>query len=151
SYGYYSGNTGSTTNLANFNSNSIDYIFTDPPFGANLNYSELAVFWESWLRVKTKNEFEAIQNKAQNKSLSTYKDLISLCFKEYFRLLKDGKWMTVVFSNTKAEVWNSINTAIQNAGFVVANVASLDKKKGSFKAVTSPTAVNQDLVISCYK
>src|SRR5699024_3221190 len=65
--------------------------------------------------------------------------------------LKDGKWMTVVFSNTKAEVWNSINTAIQNAGFVVANVASLDKKKGSFKAVTSPTAVNQDLVISCYK
>jgi DNA modification methylase len=150
-YGYYSGNTGSTTNLGNLNSNSIDYIFTDPPFGANLNYSELAVFWESWLKVKTQNEFEAIQNKAQNKSLSTYKDLISLCFKEYFRVLKDGRWMTVVFSNTKAEVWNSINTAIQNAGFVVANVASLDKKKGSFKAVTSPTAVNQDLVISCYK
>ena len=56
-----------------------------------------------------------------------------------------------MFSNTKAEVWNSINTAIQNSGFIVANVASLDKKKGSFKAVTSPTAVNQDLVISCYK
>lgn len=150
-YGCYVGNTGSTTNLLNLADNSIDYIFTDPPFGANLNYSELAVFWESWLKVRTQNDFEAIQNKAQNKSLTTYKDLISLCFKDYFRALKDGKWMTVVFSNTKAEVWNSINTAIQNAGFVVANVASLDKKKGSFKAVTSPTAVNQDLVISCYK
>ena len=147
----YAGSTGSTTNLNNLTNESVDYIFTDPPFGANLNYSELAVFSESWLKVKTNNQFEAIQNKAQSKDLYFYKNLIYQCFKEYFRVLKKGKWVTVVFSNTKAEVWNSINTAIQNSGFIVANVASLDKKKGSFKAVTSPTAVNQDLVISCYK
>jgi DNA modification methylase len=150
-YGDYISNTGSTTSLSNLDNNSIDYIFTDPPFGANLNYSELAVFWEAWLKVKTENNFEAIQNKAQNKSIIVYKDIISSCFRENYRVLKCGKWMTVVFSNTKAEVWNSINTAVQNAGFVIANVASLDKKKGSFKAVTSPTAVKQDLVITCYK
>lgn len=150
-YGDFIGNTGSSTSLKNIKNNSIDYIFTDPPFGANLNYSELAIFWESWLKVKTENNFEAIQNKAQNKTLTIYKNLISECFNEFNRILKPGKWMTVVFSNTKAEVWNSINTAIQNSGFIIANVASLDKKKGSFKAVTSPTAVKQDLVISCYK
>ena len=38
-----------------------------------------------------------------------------------------------------------------NSGFIVANVSALDKKKKSFKAVNTPTAVNQDLVISCYK
>ena len=59
--------------------------------------------------------------------------------------------MTVEFSNTGAAVWNGIQTALSNAGFIVANVASLDKKQGSFKAVTTPTAVKQDLVISCYK
>lgn len=59
--------------------------------------------------------------------------------------------MTVEFSNTNASVWNSIQTAIQKAGFVIANVAGLDKQQGSFKAVTTPTAVKQDLVISCYK
>ena len=59
--------------------------------------------------------------------------------------------MTVEFSNTSAAVWNGIQTALQRAGFIIANLAALDKKQGSFKAVTSPTAVKQDLVISCYK
>ncbi|MEA1992066.1 MAG: hypothetical protein U9N58_07720 [Thermodesulfobacteriota bacterium] len=59
--------------------------------------------------------------------------------------------MTVEFSNTKATVWNNIQTAITDSGFVVANVSSLDKKKGSFNAQTNPTSVKQDLVISAYK
>jgi hypothetical protein len=59
--------------------------------------------------------------------------------------------MTIEFSNTKASVWNSIQTALSEAGFIVANVSALDKQKGSFKAVTTPTAVKQDLVISAYK
>lgn len=59
--------------------------------------------------------------------------------------------MTVEFSNTKAYVWNSIQTALVEAGFIVANVSALNKKQGSFKAVTTPTAVKQDLVISAYK
>jgi hypothetical protein len=59
--------------------------------------------------------------------------------------------MTVEFSNTKASVWNSIQTALTEAGFIVANVSALDKKQGSLKAVTTTTAVKQDLVISAYK
>ena len=55
------------------------------------------------------------------------------------------------FSNTSAAVWNSIQSALQYAGFVIANVAALDKQQGSFKAVTTTTAVKQDLVITCYK
>ena len=66
-------------------------------------------------------------------------------------MLKPGRWMTVEFSNTNASVWNSIQTALTEAGFIVANVSALDKKQGSFKAVTTPTAVKQDLVISAYK
>lgn len=73
------------------------------------------------------------------------------CFKKYFEILKPGKWMTVEFSNTSAAVWNGIQTSLQKAGFVIANLAALDKKQGTFQAVTSPTAVKQDLVISCYK
>ena len=73
------------------------------------------------------------------------------CFEEAYRLLKPGRWFTVEFSNTNASVWNSIQTALSDAGFIVANVSALDKKQGSFKAVTTPTAVKQDLVISAYK
>ena len=73
------------------------------------------------------------------------------CFAEAYRLLKPGRWMTVEFSNTNATVWNSIQTSLTDAGFVVANVSALDKKQGSFKAYTTPTAVKQDLIISAYK
>ena len=130
---------------------TIDYIFIDPPFGANLNYSELNFMWESWLKVLTNNKAEAIENSVQNKGANEYRHLMTECFREAFRILKPGHWMTVEFSNTKASVWNSIQTALQEVGFIVANVSALDKKQGSFKAVTTPTAVKQDLVISAYK
>ena len=131
--------------------NSIDYIFTDPPFGANIMYSELNFIWESWLGVYTDNKPEAIENSSQNKSTLEYQKLMFDCFKDYFRILKPGKWMTVEFSNTSAAVWNGIQTAIQNAGFVVANVSALDKKHGGIKSMTYSTAVKEDLIISCYK
>ena len=129
----------------------IDYIFIDPPFGANLNYSELNFPWETWLKVLTNNKPEAIENSVQQKGLNEYRHLMTACFREAYRVLKPGRWMTVEFSNTKASVWNSIQTALTEAGFIVANVSALDKKQGSFKAVTTPTAVKQDLVISAYK
>ena len=143
--------TQSAVSLNQINENSIDFIFTDPPFGGNIMYSELNLIWESWLKVKTNNKTEAIENKVQGKTLLDYQNLMTSCFEEYYRILKPGKWMTVEFSNTSAKVWNGIQTALQRAGFVIANVAGLDKKQGSFKAVTTPTAVKQDLVISCYK
>ena len=132
-------------------SETIDYIFVDPPFGANLNYSELNSLWEAWLKVSSNNKPEAIENKIQGKSLNEYRKLMTACLEESYRVLKPGGWMTVEFSNTKASVWNSIQTALSDAGFVIANVSALDKQQGSFKAVTTPTAVKQDLVISAYK
>lgn len=59
--------------------------------------------------------------------------------------------MSVEFSNTKASVWNNIQTAISESGFIVANVSALDKKQGSINAYISNIAVKQDLVISAYK
>jgi DNA modification methylase len=143
--------TQSTKDLKQLENNTIDYIFTDPPFGANLMYSELNILWEAWLNVRTNNESEAIVNKVQNKGLNEYKELMISCFKEYYRVLRPNRWITVEFSNSQASVWNTINDALQQAGFVIANVSVLDKKQGSFKAVTSTTAVKQDLVISAYK
>ena len=129
----------------------IDYIFTDPPFGGNLMYSELNFLWEAWLKVFTNNKPEAIENKVQGKGLPEYQRLMTECFKEYYRVLKPGRWMTVEFHNSKNSVWNSIQEALQTAGFVIADVRTLDKKQGSFKQVTSANAVKQDLIISCYK
>lgn len=141
----------SSTGATRFPEASVDYIFLDPPFGANLMYSELNFLWESWLKVFTSNKSEAIENRTQGKGPNEYRHLMTECFKEAYRVLKPGRWMTVEFSNTKAAVWNSIQTALVEAGFIVANVSALDKKQGSFNAVTNTTSVKEDLVISAYK
>ncbi|WP_106830575.1 DNA methyltransferase [Parabacteroides pacaensis] len=141
---------GSAKNI-NIKDNSVDYIFTDPPFGANLPYSELNFLPEAWLRVTTNNRSEAIVNPSQEKDLRFYLDMMTECYREYFRILKPGKWMTVEFSNTNASIWNIIQQALTRAGFVVANVSILNKGQGGMRSITTTTAVKQDLVISCYK
>lgn len=130
---------------------SIDYVFTDPPFGENIFYADLNFLTEAWHGVTTDAAPEAIVDKFKNKALPEYQHLMQRCFAEYYRVLKPGRWMTVVFSNSKAAVWNAIQVALQQAGFVVAEVTALDKVQGSYRQVTSATAVKQDLVISAYK
>ena len=128
----------------------IDYIFTDPPFGENIYYADLNIIVESFHGVTTNPSTEAIVDRVRGKSTSDYQNLMRQCFKEYYRVLKPGRWMTVVFSNSKNHIWRAIQEAIGTAGFVVGDVRTLDKKQGSFKQVTS-SAVKQDLIISAYK
>lgn len=143
--------TNSTTSRIINSKNSIDYIFTDPPFGSNLNYSELNFIWEAWLKVFTNQKHEAIINAVQGKGLLEYQSLMTQCFSECYRVLKPGRWMTVEFHNSQNSVWNAIQESLQRAGFIIADVRTLDKQQGSFKQVTTTSAVKQDLVISAYK
>ena len=130
---------------------SIDYIFTDPPFGANIMYSELNSISESWLKLRTNTKEEAISSETQHKDIGEYQELMTRCFQEYNRVLKPGKWMTVEFSNTSAAFWNSLQYSIKNAGFVIAAITDLNKERGGLHAMLGPISVKQDLAISCYK
>lgn len=143
--------TSSTSSLSDLPDNSMDYLFFDPPFGANIAYSELNYVQESWVGVFTNQTPEAIEDKPQKKTIFEYRELIKDCFKVAFRVLKPGHWLTVEFSNTSASVWNVIQDALQSSGFVISNVAALDKKRGGLNAIVGPTAVKQDLAITAYK
>ena len=129
---------------------SVDYIFTDPPFGENIYYADLNFLVESWHKVFTDAKPEAIVDQAKEKSLFDYEHLMQVCLKKYYDVLKPGRWMTMVFHNSSNAVWASIQEALTGAGFVVADVRTLDKQQGSYRQITS-TAVKQDLVISAYK
>jgi 16S rRNA G966 N2-methylase RsmD len=142
--------TGSCTQLP-IPDESVDYIFTDPPFGDNLAYAELNFLIEAWHQVFTNMKSEAIMSDTQKKTLTEYQDLMRRSFKEYHRVLKPGRWMTVVFHNSQNAVWNAIQEAVRSAGFVIADVRTLDKKQGSFNQVLASGAVKQDLTITAYK
>lgn len=143
--------TQSSTDMSLIPDNTIDYIFIDPPFGSNLMYSELNYIWEAWLGVITSQKEEAIVNSSQQKEIYEYQQLLVNCLSEFFRILKPNRWITIEFHNSQNRVWNSIQEAIQVAGFVIADVRVLDKKKGSFVQTTTTASVKQDLVISAYK
>jgi len=143
--------TQSSTDLSNIPANSIDYIFTDPPFGSNIMYSDMNFLWESWLKVFTETEKETIVNKNQQKGDDDYSDLLSSTFAEYFRVLKPKRWLTVEFNNSKSKIWNTIRNSINNAGFIISQVSILDKKLGSFKQVSSVASVDKDLIIFAFK
>lgn len=143
--------TQSACNLSQLSDRSIDYIFTDPPFGANINYSEMNFLWESWLRKKTNTRDEAIVNKFQNKDYEDYQKILCRALCEMRRVLKDGSWLTVVFHNSSEKAWNAIQTSLDQAGFSIEGTQTFDKKHGTFKMFVSDNAVGYDLVLHCRK
>jgi DNA modification methylase/transcriptional regulator with XRE-family HTH domain len=129
---------GSATKLNGIKDGSIDYVFTDPPFGSNIYYADCNVVWESWLGRLTDSTEEAVVNRALReenggKTLGDYTTLIAGAMREMARVLKPGGWATVVFHNTDAAVWQAIRGAAEDAGFNFHEAASLDRRQQSHK------------------
>lgn len=129
---------GSATDLSVIADGSIDYIFTDPPFGSNIFYSDCNLIWESWLGRLTDSTKEAVVNRSLSvdkggKPLAAYAQLMSAAMREMARVLKPGGWATVVFQNTDAKVWHAIRDAADEAGFTFHEAASLDRQQHSHK------------------
>lgn len=142
---------GSATELDYLPDNSIDLIFTDPPFGANINYSEMNFLWESWLGTFTDIAQEAIINKVQGKNVMAYQNLMTASMRECYRVLRPGHWMLLVFMNSSKEVWNALREAVNSAGFVIKKGDIFDKQHGTFKQFVSENTAGFDLVLHCQK
>jgi DNA modification methylase len=143
--------TQSATCLSSIPDASIDYIYTDPPFGANIIYSEMNLMLEAWLQVRTDDRQEAVIDNSRGLGFAEYARLMRRCFSEYFRVLKPGRWLTVEFHNTSAGIWNLIQTAIGESGFVIAQVGVFDKGSTTILGDIRPGAAKHDLVISAYR
>lgn len=97
--------------------NSVDYIFTDPPYGGSIPYFELSSLWAAWLKMNIDYKGEITINKYQDKDFELYHKMLAAAFKEMFEVLKPGKYMTVTFHNKNINVWSSIIKAVILAGF----------------------------------
>jgi hypothetical protein len=126
---------------------SIDYAFTDPPFGGNIPYAEVNFINEAWLDCYTDRKEEITISKHQEKSAQDYEVLMTKALKEIHRILRPKGKATVVFHSATAEVWNTLQAAYRNAKFGVERASVLDKTQGSFKQVTTEGAVRGDPVL----
>ena len=126
---------------------SVDYIFTDPPFGDFIPYAEVNQINELWLGEPTNRKEEIIISNSQHKTVSDYQAMMTRVFSEMKRVLKDEAVATVVFHSSKATVWNALCSAYSDAGFTVEATTSLEKSQASFKQVVSNGSVQGDPLI----
>ena len=127
--------------------NSVDYVFTDPPFGGNIPYSEVNFISEAWLNRTTCTAEEALISPAQEKDVTAYQELLSSAFREIKRILKPKGSVTVVFHSTRANVWRALTHAYTDSGFRVTFSNILHKKQGSFKQVTTSNIAQGDPIL----
>lgn len=125
---------------------SVDYVFTDPPFGGFIPYSEINQLNEAWLGVTTDDTEEAIVSPAQGKSVTEYGALMKRVFAEVARVMKPDAAATVVFHSSKPDVWAALGGAFSSAGLMVERTSVLDKTQVSFKQVVSEGSTRGDAI-----
>ncbi|MDR1639869.1 MAG: hypothetical protein LBT59_09265 [Clostridiales bacterium] len=123
---------------------SVDYVFTDPPFGDFIPYAEVNQINELWLGEPTDRGSEIIVSPSQGKEVKQYQEMMSQVFAEMKRVMKDGAFATLVFHSSKAAIWNALRSAFASAGFHVVAASSLEKSQASFKQVVSDSSVQGD-------
>lgn len=141
----------SSTIMTGIANESIDYVFTDPPFGDFIPYSEINQINECWLGNVTDNDAEVIINHSQGKELNDYYKLMNSVFTQISSKLKNTGLCTLVFHSAKAEVWGAIIKSYSNNGLVVSRTSILDKIQTTFKQTNSNVIVKGDPIILLQK
>ena len=130
---------------ARIQNESVDYVFTDPPYGGSVQYGELSALWLSWLKGEEndprfifKFDEEITINDAQKKDFDYYHKMLKASFEQIYDVLKYGKWLTVTFHNTDIKIYNSIIKAVVLAGFDLEKVIYQPPARTSAKGLLQP-------------
>lgn len=107
----------SASNLKNIGTSSVDFIYTDPPYGDILSYSELNLVWESWLSDLSDNTDEMIISKEVGKTENHYFELFEKFLDEASRVLKKDKVLTIIFHHPKIDYWKRLQSILLNSNF----------------------------------
>lgn len=146
---------GTATDLHSIPTESVDYIYTDPPYGKKIPYLDLSAMWNAWLDLDVTDEdykMEAIEGGEKNKSKSEYNELIALSIKEMYRVLKFDRWMSFVFAHKDPEFWHLIIDTAESCGFEYKGAVAQKNGQTSFKKRQNPfTVLSGQLIINFRK
>ena len=118
--------------------NSVDYIFTDPPYGGAVQYFELSTLWAAWLNLQMDYADEITVNSQQEKDFGYYHKMLKAAFREMYQVLKPGRYLTVTFHSTEIRVWNSIIKAVVLSGFDLEKIVYQPPARASAKGLLQP-------------
>ncbi len=134
---------------------TVDYVFTDPPFGSNIFYSDMNLFHEAWLGSTTDPTSEAVVDRVrlgEGRSAERYERILTGALQECERVLKNGGYVSMIFGNSSGSMWQLVQRAIDKAGLRVVPdlTAVLDKGQRSVKGLASgfENVATLDLVLT---
>lgn len=115
---------GSALNI-NYNE-SIDYVFTDPPYGDAIQYSELSYVWNSWIGETYSTKEEIIINPAQNKDNDDFNNLLFKAISNIYKSLKNERYFTLCFQNKSFSIWKDVIDYCKKIGFTLVDISIFD-------------------------
>lgn len=146
---------GTATDLSWIPKESVDYIYTDPPYGKKIPYIDLSVMWNAWLDLEVTNrdqKQEAIEGGSLKKSKEEYKQLIAQSIREMYRVLKFDRWLSFVFAHKDPEFWDLINETAEKCGFEYIGAVPQKNGQTGFKKRQHPfTVLSGQLIINFRK
>lgn len=145
---------GTATNLEKIESESVDYIYTDPPYGSKIPYLDLSIIWNAWLDLEVTEEdykLEAIEGGELKKTKESYSNLLAESIKEMYRVLKFDRWMSFVFSHKDPAYWHIIVDTAEKIGFEYAGAVKQNNGQASLKKVQHPFTVLYGQLIINFK
>jgi DNA modification methylase len=145
---------GDATDLSKIETESIDYIYTDPPYGSKIAYLDLSTMWNAWLDFRiTEDDYrkEAIEGGSLNKSSEEYSELLTKSIQELYRVLKFDRWMSFVFAHKNPKYWHLIVDEAEKAGFEYAGAVKQSNGQSSFKKRQNPFSVLSGQLIINFK
>ncbi len=146
---------GTATDLGWIPNESVDYIYTDPPYGKKIPYLDLSIMWNAWLDLKvTKKDYhiEAIEGGEHHKTKEDYNNLIAQSIMEMYRVLKFDRWMSFVFAHKDPEFWHLIIDTAESCGFEYIGAVPQKNGQTSFKKRQHPfTVLSGQLIINFRK
>jgi len=147
--------TQSTTNLITLPNNSIDYIFTDPPYAEKVQYGELNFAWEAWLEFDTHwHDEEIIVNEVRGKTEDDWARMMRQAMAECYRVLKPRRCISLCYHDTSEGTWTLVQDIMAEAGFVVEKSDSalyIDTGQKSYNQLVADKVNKRDLVINFRK
>jgi DNA modification methylase len=131
---------------------SVDYIYTDPPYGAHIAYLDLSTMWNAWLELPVSEldrQAEVIEDGDLNKTKEDYTERLRQSIHEIFRILKFDRWFSLVFAHKDPLYWDTIIKAAEECGFeyvntavVKAGIVSYHKHKNPLRVLSGELVIN---------
>lgn len=131
-------------------SNSVDYVFTDPPYGDSVPYFEQSIIWNSWLSLSPDylKEIVISDSNQRKKDFSSFEKDISTAFSEIKRILKDNKYFSLTFHSLSGLEWKAVSNACVCNNFNVVDYEWLEQKTYPPRQLNRIKSIKGDVLVT---